>query len=113
MRIISISIVLLFIQSAAVLGQAAAVRPEAIGRKVSFVAMVDAATSTKDGIYLNGYVLNLSPTQITALNGKKVRISGRVSIVKASVDKTSQVHIQGREKGAMHILKPKIRIINP
>lgn len=49
---------------------------------VSFITILDIAQASKDGIYLNGYVVNIEYKQAKKLNGKKIRVSGKVTIVK-------------------------------
>lgn len=78
---------------------------------VSFVTKIDIQEATKDGIYLNGYVVNIPYEKLVKLNGKKVRISGKVTIVKG-IKQYDDIKIrQGREKETKHILKPKIILL--
>ena len=51
-------------------------------RRVNFVAKADIANATKDGIYLNGYVVNMGYEQAEKLNGKTIKVTGKVTIVK-------------------------------
>lgn len=83
-----------------------------IGNKVRFVTKIDTLQSTKDGIYLNGYVVNIPYNKLIKINGKKVRISGRVTIVKGLHHYNDGEVRQGREEDTKHILKPKIKIID-
>jgi hypothetical protein len=79
---------------------------------VSFTTKIDKAKATKDGIYLNGYVVNMDAAQIEKLNGQTVRVSGKVTVIKG-VDNTAGGEIQqGRETDTKHILSPKIEIID-
>ncbi|MES2850507.1 MAG: hypothetical protein V4685_15715 [Bacteroidota bacterium] len=86
--------------------------------RVSFIATIDIASTTKDGIYLNGYVVNMSYDQIEKLNGKKVRVSGKVTIVKG-LNNTPKIYDEkgnelirgGRNSDTKHIQSPKIEII--
>ena len=76
--------------------------------RVSFTAIIDIRNATKDGIYVGGYVVNIPYDKILKLNGKTVRISGKVTIVKG----ISNAYEQGREVDTKHILKPKIRVLD-
>ena len=80
--------------------------------KVRFSTTIDISQATKDGIYLNGYVVNIPYEKLKELNGKKVRISGKVTIVKGNKHYTDGEIRQGREEDTKHILKPKIKIID-
>lgn len=81
-------------------------------KKVSFVTNIDIKKATKDGIYLNGYVVNIPYDKLTELNGKTVRISGKVTIVKGLKHYTDGEIRQGRQEDTKHIIKPKIKIIS-
>ena len=50
-------------------------------KKVSFVTVLKLSNATKDGFYINGYVINISHERGRELDGKKIRVSGKVSIV--------------------------------
>ncbi|HEY0356772.1 MAG TPA: hypothetical protein VGC29_11235 [Flavisolibacter sp.] len=80
-------------------------------KRVRFITKIDILYETKDGIYLNGYVVNIPRHQIQALNGKTVRISGKVTLVKGTSHFTGDEKRQGRHEDTRHILKPKIKII--
>jgi hypothetical protein len=79
--------------------------------RARFVTKIDIQQATKDGIYLNGYVVNIPYDKLIKLNGKKVRISGKVTIVKGLKHYNDGVVRQGREEDTKHILKPKIKIV--
>lgn len=79
--------------------------------KVSFVTKINIQQATKDGIYLNGYVINIPYDKLQKLNGKTVRISGKVTIVKGLKHYNDGAERQGREEDTKHILKPKIKIV--
>ena len=86
---------------------------------VSFITKLDTANATKDGIYLNGYVVNISYDQARKLNGKRIKVTGKVTIVKGldspkkKFDKNGQEIIeQGRSGDAKHILSPKIKMVD-
>lgn len=78
--------------------------------KVSFLVKIDIKQATKDGIYLNGYVVDIPYARLTELNGKTVRISGKVTIVRGNKHYADSILRQGREEDTRHILKPKIQI---
>lgn len=77
----------------------------------SFVTKLDIVNATKDGIYLNGYVVNISYEKAKKLNGKKIKVTGRVTIIKGIKNLPNNEIQQGREEDAKHILSPKIKII--
>ena len=79
---------------------------------VSFVTKIDIKEATKDGIYLNGYVVNIPYDKLLKLNGKKVRISGKVTIVKGLKHYNDGEIRQGRAEDTKHILKPKIKLVD-
>jgi len=81
-------------------------------RTVSFITKIDIQQATKDGIYLNGYVVNLPYEKAKALNGKTVRVKGKVTVVKGLKHYTDSEIRQGRQEDSMHILKPKIKIVS-
>jgi hypothetical protein len=92
--------------------------PNKTPKRVSFITKVDIANATKDGIYLNGYIVNLDSKRINELNGKTVKVSGKVTIVKGlnsqpkELDSNGQEIIKGgRGEDARHIFSPKIKII--
>jgi len=80
--------------------------------KVSFVTKIDIRQATKDGIYLNGYFANIPYDELQKLNGKTVRISGKVTIVKGLKHYNDGIVRQGREEDTKHIFKPKIKIVD-
>jgi hypothetical protein len=75
----------------------------------SFVAVINIRNATKDGIYIDGYVVNIDYAKAKSLDGKKVKISGRVTIVKAA--QTDPVE-QGRTVNTKHIEHPYLQIIS-
>jgi hypothetical protein len=80
-------------------------------KRVSFVTKVDISQATKDGIYLNGYVVNIGYEKIKALDGKTVRIRGRVTIVKGLQTTDGELR-QGRDGDTKHILNPRIQVVS-
>ena len=81
--------------------------------KVSFVSIFDKDNATKDGYYVNGYVVNIDYEAGQKLHMKKIKITGKVTIVKGlKHDKPGEPIRQGRHNVTKHILKPQIEIIN-
>jgi hypothetical protein len=79
---------------------------------VSFVATIDIKRATVDGIYLNGYVVNIHYDRLVELNGKKVLISGKVTIIKGLKNKPPTKPLSsGRYNDTKHILNPKVTIL--
>lgn len=83
---------------------------------VSFISLVDIKNATKDGIYMNGYVVEIEYDKIEKLNGKKVKITGETILVIGIGDQSNKsnnelIH-QSRSKDIYHIVSPKIEIIN-
>lgn len=76
--------------------------------KVSFIARIDITNATKNGIYLGDYVVKIPYNKLVKLNGKTVRISGKVTVIKG----ISNMYEQGRSTDTKHILKPKIKVLN-
>src|SRR5690349_14708727 len=85
---------------------------DTIRNKVSFVAKIDIQQATKDGIYLNGYVVSIPYQKLAKLDGRTVRIIGTVTIVKGLKHYKDNVERQGRENDTKHILDPIIVIVD-
>ena len=82
------------------------------GNKVSFVTTVAIKNATLEGVYLNGYVVNIDYDKLRKLNGKKVRVSGIVTIVKGLKNlRPTKPLTQGRNEDTKHILNPKVEIL--
>lgn len=79
--------------------------------QANFVTTIDKRHQTKDGIYLNGYVVELSDQQIRKLHGKRVRIIGFVTIVPGNKIETTGEIRQGKEVDTRYILHPTVSII--
>lgn len=80
--------------------------------RVSFVTTIDTSLLTKDGIYLNGYVINISYEKAKSLQGKTVRIKGRVTIFNGTASYTDGEIRQGRLNDTKYINSPRIKIID-
>ncbi|MEP7372511.1 MAG: hypothetical protein ABI675_03920 [Chitinophagaceae bacterium] len=48
---------------------------------VTFITKLDIANASKDGIYLNNYVVNISYEKAKKFHGKKIRVTGRVTTI--------------------------------
>jgi len=79
---------------------------------VSFITKIDLKQVTKDGIYVNGYVVNIAYGKAKALDGKTVRIKGKVTIVEGNKYYTDGEIRQGRSENTKHILNPRIKIVS-
>ena len=82
-----------------------------VANMVSFVTKLHIANLTKDGIYLNGYVVNINSEKAKKLNGKTIRVSGKVTIVKGIKQLPGDIQVQARQDDTKHIESPKIEII--
>jgi hypothetical protein len=80
-------------------------------RKADFITQIDINQVTKDGIYLNGYVVNIPHAKLTELNGKTVRIRGKVKVVEGVGDFHGGEASQGRQSETKYIPRPRIRIV--
>ena len=87
---------------------------------ITIVVTFDKNTATKDGYYLGGYVidLNINPEQAKRLNGKRLKITGKLFIEKGLANQPKEYNNkgeviikQGRAKDTKHILSPTFKII--
>jgi hypothetical protein len=78
---------------------------------VTFTTKVDIAHATKDGIYLNGYVVNVDHYKAKELDGKNIRVTGKVTILKGIKNVPNRDIQQGREVETKYIKSPKIEIV--
>ncbi len=79
---------------------------------VSVTAVFHKSNATKDGYYFGRYVVEIDPARAAQLDGKKLKITGRLFIEKglnAGEQKTAVV--QGRSGDTKHISSPKIEIV--
>ena len=81
-------------------------------KKASFITTIDIRHATKDGMYLEGYVVNIPYEKAKALDGKTVRVSGKVRIVKAIQKGANGEEVQGRQVDTKHILHPRIEVVS-
>ncbi len=86
---------------------------------VSLIVKFDKSKETKDGFFVNEYVVNISHEQAQKLNRRKIKITGKVSIVKGLNnqpkeydEKGTEVFKQGRNEDTKYILEPIIEILD-
>jgi len=75
-----------------------------------FTATIDSSYATKDGMYLGGYVVNIDYYEVRKLHGKKVRITGKVTIEKG-LNENDTIERQGRSGDTRHIESPVIEVV--
>ncbi|MDX2359668.1 MAG: hypothetical protein QNK23_02600 [Crocinitomicaceae bacterium] len=75
---------------------------------VSFETTILKENATKDGIYLDDYVVNLDYETINKFDGEKVVIRGHYTIVEGQ-DPNDTIVQQSRIGSIKYIDKPKIR----
>lgn len=86
--------------------------------KANFIATVDTMKLTKDGIWLLDYVVNISHEKAKELQGKKIKVTGKVIMVKGlknlpkTYDRDGNEEVrQGREGDTKYIENPKIEVV--
>ena len=84
----------------------------------TFVTKLNISNATKDGIYLNDYLVNIDYEKVKKLNGKTIKVSGKVTILKGlkKLPKENnkegyEIIRQGRENDLKYIEFPLIEII--
>lgn len=85
---------------------------------VTFIATFDVKMESKDGYYINGYVVDIDRKKAKKLNGRKIRITGTATVVEGLDKKPEQrdangnvIVRQGRAEDTRHILNPTIEIV--
>ena len=85
---------------------------------ISFITKMDITQATKDGFYLNGYVVNIEYVEAKKLDGKTIKVSGKVTIEKGLKnlpkehdEKGRELIRQGREEDTKHIESPVIEVV--
>jgi len=80
---------------------------------VTLIVKFDIKSATIDGFYIKKYVVNIDYEKAKKLNGKKIKITGKVTIEKG-IDNKSQdsLMVQGRSEDTKHIEHPKIEILD-
>lgn len=86
---------------------------------ISFIAKMNIANATKDGIYVNGYIVHIDYDKAKKLDGMTIRVSGKINIIKGLRnmpkeydEKGNEIIRQGREEETRHIESPIIEIID-
>jgi hypothetical protein len=84
----------------------------------TFVTKLNISNATKDGIYLNDYLVNIDYEKVKKLNGKNIKVSGKVTIIKGLKkmpkeydEEGHKIIRQGRENDTKYIEFPLIEII--
>jgi hypothetical protein len=85
---------------------------------VTFIEKFDAKMETKDGYYLNGYLVNIDREQARRLDGKKIRVKGIVTIIEGLESQQQELDSagnpimkQGRSKDIRFIADPGIEVV--
>ena len=82
---------------------------------VYFETTIDITNASKDGIYIDDYVVHIDYDKLEELDGKKVKISGNVSIVNGldkEYDKSgNEIIMQGRSGDTKHIVMPVVEVV--
>lgn len=78
-----------------------------------FITKIDKKNATKDGIYLNGYVVEISYEEIKRLHGKRVRVRGKVVFVRGLKHSGTDQERQGRQEDYRKISNPVIVVVSP
>jgi hypothetical protein len=88
------------------------------GNIVSFTTIFDKSNATKDGYYINEYVVELDYALAQKIDGKKIRITGKVHTVKGLNNqakeydsKGNEIMKQGRSEDKKHIASPTIEVL--
>lgn len=79
---------------------------------VSFTTVFNSKSATKDGYYLEGYVVVIQDDVAKTLEGKKIKVTGKYHVVKGigeQPNKNGEIS-QGREEDTKHIANPKIEV---
>ena len=88
---------------------------DSIPGRADFVVYFDKNKESKNGYRLNGYVVNIPYETRTELHGKRIRIKGKVEIVKGvknDSNNPNEPKRAGWESDTKYIAKPSIEIID-
>lgn len=85
---------------------------DTIGNKVRFLVVADTNRATKEGVYMNGFVVNLSYSKLREWQGKTLLVEGRVSVIKGINNQEGDLIRQGREHDMKYIAKPRITVLS-
>jgi hypothetical protein len=85
---------------------------------VAFITRFDITKATIDGYIMNGYIVAISYEKAQKLNGKKIKVTGKVTIVNGLKNRPKQydrnrkeVMTQGRVNDTKHIDSPSIKVL--
>ena len=82
---------------------------------VSFVTTLDITKAQKGGFFLNGYFVEIDYEQAKKISGKRIRITGLVTIVKGlknDPEYKKGIQKSGWLENTKHIYNPQIKILN-
>lgn len=79
---------------------------------VQFETTVDKTQLTKDGCYMENYVVHVEENRVLELDGTRVVVRGKCTYMKGVNSSDGEI-VQGREGESKHILHPKIKVIEP
>jgi len=86
---------------------------------VSFIVTFDKKKATKDGYYVGDYIADINNAQAQKLDGKKIKITGSLYLVKGLKkqapkydEKGNLIMNQGRWEDIKHIASPSIEMID-
>lgn len=80
---------------------------------VTFTTHFSLSSATKDGFYMEGYVVELSDSMANAMDGKNVRVTGKVTVVPgigSGLNEKGEA-VQGRQGDTQRISNPQIEIL--
>ncbi len=86
---------------------------------VSFIAKFDITKATKDGYFLNGYIIDINSVDSQKFNGKKIKVRGKVTVIKGLKNRPkeydrngNELIVQGRIDDTKHIESPTITVLD-
>lgn len=82
-----------------------------VQRKAHIITRFSTAYATKDGYYLEGFVVNISSEKAKRLDGHIIQVSGKITIVPGIGNQPRTKNMQGRKNDTKHILSPKIIVV--
>jgi len=85
---------------------------------VTLITTFHKSKATKDGYYVEDYIVDMSAKEARRLDGKKIKITGQVNIIKGLKNESPEydtdgkrVIMQGREEDTKYIVSPVIEIL--
>src|SRR5688572_24544057 len=98
MRYILIVLFILFnLNSFSQIGDTLTSRSNITSKRVSFIVKVDTVNATKGGIFLNGYIVNMDYQRAVELNGKTIKVTGKVTNIKGLENQPKEFNKNGQE----------------